>query len=243
MRDRVNRVQVGVDYEKDLVYDGPLVVLTNRFSASASEIFAGAIQDYKRGVIVGESTYGKGTVQQIISLEGRVDDSDKVGQLNLTIQKFYRVTGSSTQNKGVTPDILLPSALNPEQYGESSKPNALPWDVIQKTEFQKAVNVNDKLVASLTQAYQERLKFDVSLKNYAEEIDDARKSLGETRVSLNEAKRRQEMEEANKKTAARKLDTKVNKEGLPEDDLSNLKDQPLREGLLILSDILTKHIG
>ena len=243
VRDRVNRVQVGVDYEKDLVYDGPLVVLTNRFSASASEIFAGAIQDYKRGVIVGESTYGKGTVQQIISLEGRVDDSDKVGQLNLTIQKFYRVTGSSTQNKGVTPDILLPSALNPEQYGESSKPNALPWDVIQKTEFQKAVNVNDKLVASLTQAYQERLKFDVSLKNYAEEIDDARKSLGETRVSLNEAKRRQEMEEANKKTAARKLDTKVNKEGLPEDDLSNLKDQPLREGLLILSDILTKHIG
>ncbi|MDZ4713900.1 MAG: carboxy terminal-processing peptidase [Cytophagales bacterium] len=243
VRDRVNRVEVGMDSDREVVYDGPFVVLTNRFSASASEIFAGAIQDYNRGVIVGESTFGKGTVQVIINLEGRIRDPDKVGQLNLTTQKFYRVTGSSTQNKGVTPDIQLPSALDPQQFGESSRPSALPWDVIKKAEFQKAANVNEKLVASLTRDYQERLKFDVTLKKYADNIADARKNLGQTRVSLNEAQRRKDMEEASKNSTSATLDTKVNKEGLEPEDLSTLKDEPLREGLLILSDILTKHIG
>ncbi|MBY0436103.1 MAG: carboxy terminal-processing peptidase, partial [Cyclobacteriaceae bacterium] len=240
-----DRVEVGIDDDKTVTYNGPLVVLTNRFSASASEIFAGAIQDYHRGVIVGESTYGKGTVQTVIDLDRFINDSDKVGELKLTFQKFYRVTGSSTQHKGVTPDIQLPSALKPEQFGESASPSALPWDEIKKTDFQKAPDVSDRLVTGLTKNYQDRLKFDALLKQYAGEMDDMRKNLAETRISLNETKRKQEMEEAERKKAASKdLNTKIlSKEGLTSDDLSKLKDEYLREGLLILSDLVTKHIG
>lgn len=243
VRDPANRVELGVDDDTSVAYDGPLVVMTNRFSASASEIFAGAIQDYHRGVIVGESTFGKGTVQQVLDLARWIPDQEKVGQLNLTSQKFYRVTGSSTQNKGVTPDILLPSPFSAQQFGESSRPSALPWDVIRKTEFQKAGNVTDKLVAGLTKDYQERLKFDASLKKYVGDVEEAKKNYSETRISLNEATRRKEMEAAKAKSGDVPLDTRVSKEGLPVDELNNLKDEPLREGLLILADMLTKYIG
>lgn len=240
-----DRVEIGMDDDKQITYAGPLVVLTNRFSASASEIFAGAIQDYHRGVIAGESTYGKGTVQTVINLDRYINDSDKVGELKLTFQKFYRVTGSSTQHKGVTPDIQLPSALRPEQFGESASASALPWDVIKKTDFQKTLDVTDKLVVGLTKNYQDRLKFDATLKRYAGEVEDIKKNLSETRISLNEVKRKQEMVEAEKKKAVNEnLDTRVtNKEGLSGDDLSKLKDEYLREGLLILSDLVTRHIG
>ena len=240
-----DRVEIGMDDDKQIAYAGPLVVLTNRFSASASEIFAGAIQDYHRGVIAGESTYGKGTVQTVINLDRYINDSDKVGELKLTFQKFYRVTGSSTQHKGVTPDIQLPSALRPEQFGESASASALPWDVIKKTDFQKTLDVTDKLVVGLTKNYQDRLKFDATLKRYAGEVEDIKKNLSETKISLNEVKRKQEMVEAEKKKAVNEnLDTRVtNKEGLSGDDLSKLKDEYLREGLLILSDLVTRHIG
>ena len=245
VRNSGDRVEIGMDDDKQIAYAGPLVVLTNRFSASASEIFAGAIQDYHRGVIAGESTYGKGTVQTVINLDRYINDSDKVGELKLTFQKFYRVTGSSTQHKGVTPDIQLPSALRPEQFGESASASALPWDVIKKTDFQKTLDVTDKLVVGLTKNYQDRLKFDATLKRYAGEVEDIKKNLSETRISLNEVKRKQEMVEAEKKkTVNENLDTKVtNKEGLSGDDLSKLKDEYLREGLLILSDLVTRHIG
>ena len=245
VKNSADRVEVGLDDDKGIAYDGPLVVLTNRFSASASEIFAGAIQDYHRGVIAGESTYGKGTVQTVIDLDRFIKDTNKVGELKLTFQKFYRVTGSSTQHKGVTPDILFPSALKAEQFGESASPSALPWDVIKKTEFQKTPDITDKLVAGLSSNYQDRLKFDPTLKRYAGEINDMKKNLSETKISLNETKRKQEMEEAEKKKAASEdLSTKIpSKEGLSSDDLSKLKDEYLREGLLILADLVTRRIG
>lgn len=243
VRNSVNRVEIGLDDDKRIAYSGPLVVLTNRFSASASEIFAGAIQDYHRGVIAGESTYGKGTVQTVIDLDRFIKDGDKVGELKLTFQKFYRVTGSSTQHKGVTPDILLPSALKPEQFGESASPSALPWDIIKKTDFEKTPDITDKLVVGLTKNYQDRLKFDATLKSYAGEVDDIKRNLSETKISLNEIKRKQEMEDAEKKKADN-LSTKIStKEGLSTDDLSKLKDEYLREGLLILADLVTRRIG
>ncbi len=109
VRSSNNQVQVAMDDDKSIAYDGPLVVLTNRFSASASEIFAGAIQDYHRGVIVGESTYGKGTVQRVQDLKQLMNEKNAaVGELHYTFQKFYRVSGSSTQHKGIEPDIKLP---------------------------------------------------------------------------------------------------------------------------------------
>lgn len=240
-----NQVQVGADDDKGVAYSGPLVVLTNRFSASASEIFAGAIQDYKRGVIAGESTYGKGTVQRVQDLKQVMNEKNApVGELKYTFQKFYRVSGSSTQHKGVEPDIKLPTALDPEQYGESSNLSALPWDVINAVSFQKTSDVNDKTIASLNKAYQERTKHDQNLKNYIVEIDEMRKSIHQTKVSLNEVKRKQEMDEAEKKKAASKLDTKItNKEGITKDELLDLKDEYLREGLLILSDLVLKRVG
>ncbi len=240
-----DKVEVGMDDDKGVAYAGPLVVLTNRFSASASEIFAGAIQDYHRGVIAGESTYGKGTVQTVIDLGRFINDAEKVGELKLTFQKFYRVTGSSTQHKGVTPDIKFPSALKPEQYGESASPNALPWDVIKKTDFKRTPDISDTVVNGLEKNYENRLKFDASLKRYVVEVDDLKRNLNETKISLNEANRKLEMQDAEKKKAASdNLDTKItSKEGLPVDDLSKLKDEYLRESLLILSDLITRHIG
>lgn len=245
VKNSINKVDVLPDEDKQVTYSGPLLVLTNRFSASASEIFAGAIQDYQRGVIIGESTYGKGTVQTVLDLKRFINDREPVGELKLTFQKFYRVTGSSTQNKGVTPDIKLPSALDATQYGESSNANALPWDVIKGAPFQKSANVNDKLIAELTKSLQDRAKFDENFKKYIEETNETKKNLAQTKISLNEAKRKQEMAELEKRKSAQKLDTKIatSKEGLPVDELSKLNDEYLRESLLILSELVAKRIG
>ena len=125
------------------IYDGPMVVLIDRFSASASEIFAGAIQDYKRGIIIGQKTYGKGSVQSLYPLDrySRFTSKKGFGQLTLTIAKYYRVTGAGTQNKGVIPDIVLPSFIDERLIGEETKINSLPWDKIPSLEF----NTNNSL--------------------------------------------------------------------------------------------------
>jgi len=125
------------------IYDGPMVVLIDRFSASASEIFAGAIQDYRRGIIIGQKTYGKGSVQSLYPLDrySRFTSKKGFGQLTLTIAKYYRVTGAGTQNKGVIPDIVLPSFIDERLIGEETKINSLPWDKIPSLEF----NTNNSL--------------------------------------------------------------------------------------------------
>jgi carboxyl-terminal processing protease len=245
VKNSANKIDVLPDDDKEVFYSGPLVVLTNRFSASASEIFAGAIQDYQRGVIVGESTYGKGTVQSVLDLKRFLTENEPVGELKLTFQKFYRVTGSSTQHKGVVPDILLPSALDAAHYGESASPSALPWDVIKAAPYQRSLDINDKTIARLNKSYQERLKFDVSLKKYLRETEELKSNLQQTKISLNEATRKKELEESEKKKASDKLDTKLppTKEGIPVTDLKKLQDEYLREGLLILSELLTKRVG
>src|SRR5690606_22424341 len=133
-----------------VVYDGPLVVLVDRYSASASEIFAAAIQDYGRGVVIGQQTFGKGTVQNLFSLD-RVMRGDDNGQLTLTIGKYYRVTGDSTQHRGVIPDIALPSRVDANAVGESSRDTALPWDRIQATRFQ-SMNALDSAIEALRNA-------------------------------------------------------------------------------------------
>lgn len=245
VKNSANKIEVGTDDDPAVVYNGPLVVLTNRFSASASEIFAGAIQDYHRGVVVGESTYGKGTVQTVIDLGKFIQDpNDKVGQLKLTFQKFYRVTGSSTQNKGVTPDVKLPTALDPEQFGESSSPSALPWDEIRSTLYRKTPVINDKVLTSLNKAYNERLKNDPILSKFVVETAETKKNLKDTRISLNEAVRKKEMEEAEKRAGTARLDTRLPaKEAEKVSDLNELKDEYLREGLFVLGDLISTKIG
>src|SRR5688572_6671374 len=231
-----NRIEVLTDDNSEIAYNGPLVVLINRFSASASEIFAGAIQDYHRGVIVGESTYGKGTVQQVIPLSRFLNEKDDVGSLKLTLQKFYRATGSSTQHKGVIPDVKFPTALDPEQFGESSQANALPWDEIKGTLYQRTPIINDKVLAELNKAHQQRSKSDPYLTRFIDETNETRKSISKTSVSLNENVRRKEMEESEKRRAANtKLgNTTVDKEGKPITGTLNIDDEYLREGLLVL---------
>jgi len=244
VRNSNNRTEVLTDDDNSIAYNGPLVVLTNRFSASASEIFAGAIQDYHRGVIVGESTYGKGTVQQVIELERYLDVKEDVGSLKLTLQKFYRVTGSSTQAKGVSPDIKLPSALNPEQFGESSSPNDLPWDEIKSTLYQRTPVINEKVLNDLNKSYATRLKNDPYLTKFVEETEEVRKSISQTTISLNEATRKKEMEEAEQRRANKKLGgITVGKEGKPLPYVLEMDDEYLREGLLILSDLIASKIG
>jgi len=136
VKDFTGRVEVLDDPSPGALYDGPLVVLVDRYSASASEIFAGAIQDYQRGYVVGQRTFGKGTVQQLMMLN-RWSQRPVEGQLTVTIGKFYRITGESTQHRGVEPDIVLPSAIDPEEVGESALEAALPWDRIAPANFQR----------------------------------------------------------------------------------------------------------
>lgn len=245
VKNSMKRTEVLTDDDQSIVYNGPLVVLINRFSASASEIFAGAIQDYNRGIVVGESSYGKGTVQTMVELDRYVQDKDQAGSLKLTIQKFYRVTGSSTQHKGVIPDIKLPTALDPEQFGESASPGALPWDEIKSALYQKTPYVNSKVLANLNKSYQDRLKNDSYLNEFITQTEEARKNFNQTKISLNEETRRKEMEEAERKVSATRQpgNTQVDKEGKPVTSGLNMTDEYLREGLLVLTDLITSKIG
>jgi carboxyl-terminal processing protease len=127
-------LEVQDDPESGVAYAGPLAVLVDRFSASASEIFAGALQDYHRATILGQRTFGKGTVQNLVPLD-RWSPKPVNGQLTVTIGKFYRVTGESTQHRGVEPDVALPSQIDLEEFGESALEGALPWDRIPGVPF------------------------------------------------------------------------------------------------------------
>jgi len=185
-------IQVLDDPSPTSVYDGPLAVLVNRYSASASEIFAAAIQDYERGVIIGQQTFGKGSVQNLFNLD-RVLRGDDNGQLTLTIGKYYRVTGESTQNRGVIPDIQLPSLVATDLVGESTRDTALPWDRIQPTRFNAEPSL-DESIAQL-QVYQStRALADPDfnyLQNNVEAFDRIR---NQKSVSLNLAARLEERE-------------------------------------------------
>jgi carboxyl-terminal processing protease len=136
LRDTTGRIEVDDDPDPAVFYSGPMIVLVDRFSASASEIFAGAIQDYGRALIVGQQTYGKGTVQNAHPLNYTIfGRKPELGQLNVTIGKYYRITGESTQDRGVTPDIPLPSLIDANEVGESTRDRALPWDHIEPASF------------------------------------------------------------------------------------------------------------
>lgn len=192
-------IEVQTDPDPSIIYDGPLAVMVNRFSASASEIFAAAIQDYKRGLIIGSQTYGKGTVQTMVDLNTWLKEADKVGQVKMTIAKFYRINGSSTQHKGVTPDIEFPSAFSAEEYGESSQPSALPWDQIASARFEVTRSLDDKIISKLRDRYEQRLKSDSDMKQLMADFAELKRAKEKTVVSLQESKRKKERDEAEKR--------------------------------------------
>jgi len=181
-----------------MAYSGPLVVLTSRQSASASEIFAAALQDYGRAVVVGDkNTFGKGTVQTILPL-GRFASllgsrSDEDGALKLTIQKFYRVAGGSTQLHGVASDIVLPSLSDLPEFGEGALKNALPYDEVPKAKYTKWSDTHSLFVDQLKRRSEERVKNDPEFHYVMEDIGRLRHKLDENRISLNEDLRKKEL--------------------------------------------------
>ncbi len=194
VRDSYGRIKVNSDTDGQISYDGPLTVLINRYSASASEIFAAAMQDYNRAIILGENSFGKGTVQQHRSLNHIYDLFDKeLGYVQYTIQKFYRIDGGSTQNRGVAPDIAYPTPIEASETGESVEDNALPWDSIDKANYQTYPS-KKALVGSLTTLHNKRIADEMEFRFIKQDIQEYRKEKDNNFLSLNEKVRKDEQD-------------------------------------------------
>ncbi|OEC59682.1 carboxy terminal-processing peptidase [Pseudomonas sp. ENNP23] len=243
VRNSDGRVDVLADENSGVFYKGPMAVLVNRLSASASEIFAGAMQDYHRALIIGGQTFGKGTVQTIQPLNH--------GELKLTLAKFYRVSGQSTQHQGVIPDIEYPSVVDTKEIGESALPEAMPWDSIRPA-IKPEVDPFRPFLAELKARHDARTAHNPDFVYSRERLALAQKLMKETVVSLNEAKRRAQqtdienkqlaMENARRKAKGEDLLKELKKEdedALPEDDKTKPEDDAyLTETGQILLDYL-----
>ncbi len=261
VRDTRGRIEVNEDDDPSIAWDGPLGVMIDRFSASASEIFAGAIQDYGRGIIVGTQTYGKGTVQSAIDmsrvirpdaqqiagntqegkLRGTAATAPKYGQINLTMGKFYRINGSSTQHKGVIPDVSFPMVFPADKYGESSEPSALPWDEIRASNYHPLANLSG-IKGQLNTLHEQRMKTSEEYKFLLEDIAEFKKRENETSVTLNEAQLKKEREDQENKNLARE-NRRRSLAGLAplkkgETDTKNQYDFIQDESLRIMTDFI-----
>ncbi|MFZ6749808.1 carboxy terminal-processing peptidase [Undibacterium sp. Ren11W] len=175
-----------------IVWDGPMGVMINRGSASASEIFAAAIQDYGRGLVIGESSFGKGTVQTMVNLDQVAhSDKPKFGELKMTIAQFFRINGGTTQLRGVTPDISFPSFSDPENFGESSYDNALPWVQIKAADYQTVGDLKD-LLPLLQVRHEMRIANDKEFQFIQEDVSEYKVLRDKKTISLNEVERRKE---------------------------------------------------
>jgi carboxyl-terminal processing protease len=219
-KDYNGSIRISSDPDQGIAYSGPLVVLTSRQSASASEIFAAALQDYGRAVIVGDkSTFGKGTVQTILPI-GRFasllgSHSDEDGALKLTIQKFYRIAGGSTQLHGVASDIILPSLSDLPEFGESALKNALAYDEVAKAKYTKWSDTHSLFVDQLRRRSEERVKNDPEFHYVTEDMDRLRHKIDENRITLNEDARKKELQ-----------DDKLRKETRSKERLARNQEEP-----------------
>ena len=219
-KDYNGSIRVSANPDPGIAYSGPMVVLTSRQSASASEIFAAALQDYGRAVVVGDkNTFGKGTVQTILpigrfaSLLGSRSDED--GALKLTIQKFYRVAGGSTQLHGVASDVILPSLSDLPEFGEGALKNALAYDEVAKSRYTKWSDGHSLFIDQLRRRSEERVKNDPEFHYVMEDIGRLRHKLDENRISLNEDQRKKELQ-----------DDKVRKEMRSKERLARNQEEP-----------------
>ena len=205
LKDTRNKIEIIDDPISGSVYEGPLAVIVDRYSASASEIFAGAIQDYSRGIVVGQQTFGKGTVQSLYHLDrySRFQSKKGFGQLTLTIGKFYRVSGQGTQNKGVIPDIRLPSFIDEEVVGEDTKKNTLPWDQIMSLEYDSDLTFHQS-IEKLKKNFAEKSKENLPLLFLQEDIDQITEQNKQTKLSLNYEKRKIKRDQFKKVTQDRR---------------------------------------
>lgn len=266
----MRETEVNQDDDPSIAWTGPLGVMTDRFSASASEIFAAAIQDYGRGVIMGTQTYGKGTVQSAIDMSRFISTVDEIilktksspatnsnsnktgnkvtvggassntgapkyGQINLTMAKFYRVNGSSTQHKGVIPDIQFPMIFPAEKYGESSEPSALPYDMIKPALYSPVANLNP-IKPLLIQQHEQRMKASAEYKYLLEDVKQLKKLDEENSVTLNEAQLKKERDEqetinlarTNQRRALQGLPPLKKGEVAPKQDNDFIQDESLK---------------
>ncbi|AZN32842.1 MULTISPECIES: carboxy terminal-processing peptidase [Pseudoalteromonas] len=239
-----NRIEEQKDRDGITYYDGPLTVLVDRYSASASEIFAAAMQDYGRAVIIGEQTFGKGTVQQHKGL-GRAYDlyDNDLGSVQYTIAKFYRINGGSTQHKGVIPDISFPSAIDPAEWGESKQDNALPWDSIVRAKYNRQGNLTP-VITYLEKQHEVRIKSEPEFGYVFDDIARYNEEKDRKTISLVEADRIKEKDENEARTLAR---TNERLKRLGKEPIENLDDVPevieeldpfLEEAALITQDYI-----
>jgi carboxyl-terminal processing protease len=239
VKDLKGRIDVSEDTNAGVAWAGPFGVMVDRLSASASEIFAGAIQDYGRGIIMGTQTYGKGTVQSSIDLNKLLnpsmlqrlaslinknstvagapanakDATPQLGQINLTMAKFYRVNGSSTQHKGVMPDIVFPSVYPLDKIGEDTEPSALPFDVVPPSNFVPVQNLT-AVKAQLSKLHQQRMQNSLDYKILQQDIAEMKSRDKETSVSLNETKLKAERDSLEAKSLAKTNQLRAER-GLP----------------------------
>lgn len=233
------------------IYTGPLGVMVDGNSASASEIFAAAMQDYGRGVVMGDQTFGKGTVQTLIGLDrfGVGDEQTPSGRLKLTIAKFYRINGDSTQLTGVEPDLEMPYPHANDEVGERAADNALPWDTIRSTDYSRFTAL-DPILGELRRRHDRRLAQEPALLSVAAEAQRLEQEAADTRVSLNEAQRVAELE-ASEAARLEALNRQLNAYGKPAleslDDIDPdaLPDVLLDEAAAVMVDLieLTRHDG
>jgi carboxyl-terminal processing protease len=206
VRDAQGRVSVEADTEKGVQWDGPLAVLVNRTSASASEIFAAALQDYGRALIIGETTYGKGTVQNLVDLDEMARNETPVfGQLKLTVAQFFRVNGGSTQNRGVVPDVEFPQTIDPKEWGESANENALPWTSITPADYKGRGDFRE-LLPLLSSRHEARVAKDREYQYWVDDLRDYRKLREQKEVSLLESERKSERDALEAKRKAREAE-------------------------------------
>ena len=191
VRDSSGNVQVERDSDPELLYQGPLAVLVDRNSASASEIFAGAIQDYDRGLILGEPTFGKGTVQTLVNLQRYLNTEQDLGRLRLTMAQFFRVQGASTQHRGVMPDILYPTAKGASDHGERALDHAIPWAAIAPAIDKRPTGHS---LSNLRDSDEERIGADPGFNFLIEQENELIEARNTKSVTLNERKRRTERE-------------------------------------------------
>ncbi|MBN8265379.1 MAG: carboxy terminal-processing peptidase [Xanthomonadales bacterium] len=227
VRESGGRVSVEDDRDAGVAWDGPLAVLVNRGSASASEIVAGAIQDYGRGLVIGETTFGKGTVQNMVDLDRwPANEKPRFGQVKLTIAQFFRPDGSSTQNKGVVPDVSFPASVDASEFGESTYDNALPWTRIAAAPHVRYGNFG-AMLGTLGARHQARVAKDVEFQWWVEDVRTFREESAKKSVSLNEAERRAERDKFDARRKQRIAERE--KLGLARDPLADARND---DGLL-----------
>lgn len=223
VKDAGRRVSIETDRKPGVAWDGPVAVLINRASASASEIFAGAIQDYGRGLIMGEPTFGKGTVQNLVDLDAFSRENPGLGHLKITVAQFFRIAGGSTQHKGVVPDIAFPVTWDATEYGESVYDNALPWAAISPAKFESYGDLSP-LLPLLKSRHDVRIAQDQEFQWWVEDVQEYRELRERKTISLNEATRRAERERDEARRKARDEQRKALGQKVDDEAVARLDD-------------------